>query len=246
VKRRLAKAMLALLPLVLVVPVAASAQTSDPLEGYNRFMFGVNDRLDKAVVAPVARGYQKVVPETVRAGVSNFFGNFGDAWSAINHLLQGKPTDAAEMTIRVATNTVFGIGGLFDVASELGIEKRSEDFGQTLGRWGVPAGPYFVLPALGPSTIRDAGGRPLDMAWSPTRLTDHTATRNSLTALSLTDTRASLLSAERILNDIALDRYVFVRDAYLARRKNLVYDGNPSEEPEAAEPPETPASAAPK
>jgi phospholipid-binding lipoprotein MlaA len=220
-----------------LAPLCAAAQTDardtrDPLEGYNRFMFRVNDGLDNAVVKPVAQGYQKVVPQTVRAGVSNFFGNFGDAWSAINHLLQGKATDAAEMTIRVATNTVFGIGGLFDVASELGIERRSEDFGQTLGRWGMPAGPYLVLPALGPSTIRDASARPLDMAWSPSRVINDEATRTTLTMLSFVDTRAGLLNASRILDEVALDKYVFVRDAYLSRRKSLVYDGNPPEEAE--------------
>jgi phospholipid-binding lipoprotein MlaA len=239
--------------LVLLAPLSALAQAAadnrdprDPFEGYNRFMFRVNDGLDNAIIAPVARGYQKAVPQTVRAGVSNFFGNFGDAWSAINHLLQGKPTEAAEMTIRVATNSVFGIGGLFDVASELGIERRSEDFGQTLGRWGMPAGPYFVLPALGPSTIRDTAGRPLDMAWSPSLLINDEVARGSLTALSLVDTRASLLGASKILEDVALDKYVFVRDAYLSRRKNQVYDGNPPEEAEKPEATDAPASAAPK
>lgn len=218
----------------------------DPFEGYNRFMFGVNDALDNAVIAPVARGYQKVVPPVMRAGVSNFFGNFGDAWSAINHLLQGKPTDAAEMTIRVATNSVFGIAGLFDVASELGIERRSEDFGQTLGRWGMPAGPYLMLPALGPSTIRDTAARPLDMAWSPSLVIDNEVTRGSLTALSLIDTRANLLGASKLLEGVALDKYVFLRDGYLSRRRNLVYDGNLPEDAEKPEASDAPASAAPK
>jgi phospholipid-binding lipoprotein MlaA len=225
--------------------VWAQSPTSDPLESYNRFMFKVNDGLDTAVVAPVARGYQKVVPQMVRNGVSNFFGNFGDMWSVFNHLLQGKGTDAAEMTIRVATNSVFGIGGLFDVASELGIERRSEDFGQTLGRWGLPAGPYLVLPALGPSSLRDAAGRPLDMAWSPNLAVSDQATRNALTTLSLVDTRAGLLNASRILDDIALDKYVFVRDAYMARRKNQVYDGNPPQEPQESDT-ESDKPAAPK
>ncbi len=226
-----------LLPLCVLAQSAPEGKRDprDPLEGYNRFMFGVNDRLDSAVVKPVAQGYQKIVPQVIRAGVTNFFGNFGDAWSAINHLLQGKPKDAAEMTIRVATNSVFGIGGLFDVASELGIESRYEDFGQTLGSWGVPAGPYLVLPALGPSTVRDASARPLDMAWSPTRLTNNSGTSAALTTLSLIDTRAFLLTASRILDDVALDRYVFVRDAYLSRRKSVVYDGNPPDEVEKPE-----------
>jgi phospholipid-binding lipoprotein MlaA len=226
-----------LLPLWVLAQSAPEAKRDprDPLEGYNRFMFGVKERLDSAVVKPVAQGYQKVVPQVVRAGVSNFFGNFGDAWSAINHLLQGKATDAAEMTIRVATNSVFGIGGLFDVASELGIERRYEDFGQTLGAWGVPAGPYLVLPALGPSTIRDASARPLDMAWSPTLLTNNSAASTALTTLSLIDTRAFLLNASRILDEVALDKYVFVRDAYLSRRRSLIYAGDPPEQVEKPE-----------
>jgi phospholipid-binding lipoprotein MlaA len=226
--------------------IAANRDPRDPYEGYNRLIFRLNDSLDEAVIAPVARGYQKVVPQPFRNGVSNFFGNFGDAWSAINHLLQGKPTEAAEMTIRVAANTMFGIGGLFDVASELGIERRSEDFGQTLGRWGLPAGPYLVLPALGPSTVRDAAARPLDMAWSPSQLVNDEVARGSLTALSLIDTRASLLRAGQLLDNVALDRYVFLRDAYLSRRNNLVYDGNPPEPKEMPLAPEVPASAAPK
>jgi phospholipid-binding lipoprotein MlaA len=141
------------------------------------------------------------------------------------------------MTMRVATNTLFGIGGLFDVASDLGMERQSEDFGQTLGRWGLPAGPYFVWPLFGPSTIRDTVGRPLDMAWSPTRLTEHDPTAYAITALSLVDTRANLLGASRVLDGIALDKYTFVRDAYIARRRSLVYDGNPPDLPEAPEPP---------
>lgn len=215
---------------------AQSAPKNDPLEPYNRAMFGFNEALDNAVLAPLARGYVAVVPELARTGVSNVFGNFGDVWSAFNQLLQGKGEVAATMTMRVATNTLFGIGGLFDVASDLGMERQSEDFGQTLGRWGLPAGPYFVWPVLGPSTIRDSAGRPLDMAWSPTRLTDHELTRYSISGLQLLDTRASLLGATRILDGIALDKYTFVRDAYIARRRNLVYDGDPPEEPADPEP----------
>ena len=218
-------------------PVPSAAQPkNDPLEGYNRAMFAFNDAIDSAVVAPLARGYQAVVPELARNGVTNFFANFGDGWSAVNQLLQGKGEAAATMTMRVATNTLFGIGGLFDVASDLGMERQSEDFGQTLGRWGLPAGAYFVWPLLGPSTIRDSLGRPLDMAWSTSRLIDHERTAYSLTALSLLDSRANLLGASRVLDGIALDKYTFVRDAYIARRRSLVYDGNPPELPDEAEP----------
>jgi phospholipid-binding lipoprotein MlaA len=215
----------------------------DPLEGYNRAVFEFNDALDRAVLSPLARGYQAVVPELVRQGVTNFFGNFADGWSAINQALQGKGEAAATMTMRVATNSLFGIGGVFDVASDLGMERQSEDFGQTLGRWGLPPGPYFIWPVLGPSTIRDSVGRPLDLAWSPSLAVDHGSTALSLSMLNLVDTRANLLSASKVLDGIALDRYTFVRDAYLARRRNQVYDGNPPEEPESSDEPSAPASA---
>lgn len=220
-------------------PDAAAAPeraTGDPLEPYNRAMFSFNEALDNAVLAPVARGYVRVVPELARQGVSNVFGNFGDAWSAVNQWLQGKGEAGATMTMRVATNTLFGLGGLFDVASDLGMERQSEDFGQTLGRWGLPAGPYFVWPVLGPSTIRDSFGRPLDLAWSPSSLTDHGLTRYTISGLQLVDTRAGLLGATRVLDGIALDKYTFIRDAYIARRRNLVYDGDPPEEPDEAPP----------
>lgn len=223
----------ALLAATLALAAAtASAQTvSDPLEGFNRGVQKFNDGVDEAVLKPVAEGYRQVVPSFVRSGVSNFFGNLGDAWSAVNHLLQGKPGDALDMTLRVAVNTTFGLGGLLDVAGEAGLERRSEDFGQTLGVWGLPAGPYLVLPLLGPSSLRDAAGRPLDMAATAlSRVTDDSALRSGGTVLSVVDTRASLLGASRLLDDIALDRYTFLRDAYLARRHNLVWDGNPPQE----------------
>jgi phospholipid-binding lipoprotein MlaA len=214
----------------------AHAQSADPLEPYNRAMFGFNEALDAAVMTPLARGYVNVVPELARTGVSNVFGNFGDLWSAVNQLLQGKGEAAATMTMRVATNTLFGIGGLFDVASDLGMERQSEDFGQTLGRWGLPAGPYFVWPVLGPSTIRDTVGRPLDLAWSPSSLTQHELTSYSISGLQLLDARANLLGASRIVDGIALDKYTFIRDAYIVRRRSLVYDGDPPEEPAAPDP----------
>jgi phospholipid-binding lipoprotein MlaA len=218
---------------------------SDPFEPVNRAVFGFNEAIDRAVLAPVARGYEAVVPGLVRQGVRNFFGNFGDGWSAVNQLLQGKGEAAGTMTMRVATNTLFGIGGLFDVASDLGMERQSEDFGQTLGWWGLPAGPYLVWPLLGPSTLRDSAGRPLDMAWSPSAVANDSTASVSLSLLNLVDTRASLLSASRVVDGIALDKYSFIRDAYVARRRNLVYDGNPPELPEDKEP-ATPPAAAPK
>jgi phospholipid-binding lipoprotein MlaA len=222
---------------------AAHAQSAnDPLEGWNRIVFGFNEGLDAAVLKPLATGYKAAVPELVRTGVTNVFGNFGDGWSAINQLLQAKPVAAAQMSMRVATNTLFGIGGLFDVAGDLGIERQSEDFGQTLGRWGLPAGLYVVWPLLGPSSLRDTAAMPLDMAWRPASLTHDDPTRIGLTALQLIDVRAGLLGASRIVDDIALDKYVFIRDGYLARRRSLVYDGDP---PELPEPPDE-APPAPK
>jgi phospholipid-binding lipoprotein MlaA len=219
----------------------AGAASKDPLERYNRAVFEFNDALDRTVLSPLARGYQAVVPELMRQGVTNFFGNFADGWSAINQALQGKGEAAATMTMRVVTNSFFGIGGVFDVASDLGMERQSEDFGQTLGRWGVPAGAYFVWPVLGPSTIRDSVGRPLDLAWSPSTVVEHGETALSLTLLNLVDTRANLLSASKVFDGIALDRYTFVRDAYLARRRNQVYDGDPPEEAQSSD--ESPAAA---
>jgi phospholipid-binding lipoprotein MlaA len=214
----------------------AQAQPNDPFEPVNRAIFGFNEAIDSAVLVPVAKGYQNVVPELVRSGVNNFFGNFGDGWSAINQALQGKGEAAATMTMRVATNTLFGIGGLFDVASDLGMERQSEDFGQTLGRWGLPAGPYLVWPLLGPSNARDTAGRPLDLAWSPSALVNDAGGAAGLSALNLVDTRANLLSASRVVDGIALDKYSFIRDAYMTRRRNLVYDGDPPDLPEDKEP----------
>lgn len=212
---------------------AAHAQVaSDPFERWNRGVFGFNEGLDAAVLKPVASGYKAVVPELVRTGVSNVFGNIGDGWSAINQLLQGKPVAAAQMTMRVATNTFFGIAGLFDVASDLGIERQSEDFGQTLGRWGFPAGPYMVWPLLGPSSLRDSAALPLDLSWRPATLAGDTPTKVGLSTLQLIDVRAGLLSASRIVDDIALDKYVFIRDGYLSRRRSQVYDGEPPEIPD--------------
>jgi phospholipid-binding lipoprotein MlaA len=236
------------LALALAAGAASAQSANDPFEKVNRAIFGFNDAIDGAVLTPVAKGYQAVVPELLRTGVSNFFGNFGDGWSAINNALQGKGEAAATMVMRVATNTLFGIGGIFDVASDLGMERSTEDFGQTLGRWGMPAGPYVVWPLLGPSTARDTLGRPLDLAWSHALVINDSGVNLSLSALNLIDTRASLLSASRVVDGLAFDKYTFIRDAYVARRRNLVYDGNPPELPEETEPsaPATPAPSAPK
>ena len=235
----------ALLALAVVAGAANAQSANDPFEKANRAVFGFNEALDIAVLTPVAKGYQAVVPELLRAGVTNFFGNFGDGWSAINNALQGKGEAAATMVARVATNTLFGIGGIFDVASDLGMERSTEDFGQTLGRWGMPAGPYVVWPLLGPSTARDSLARPFDLAWSPTLAINDGGVNIGLSALNLIDTRTNLLGASRVVDGLAFDKYTFIRDAFMSRRRNLVYDGNPPELPEDKERAD-PAPAAPK
>lgn len=203
----------------------------DPYEGLNRRVFAFNDKLDTEVLKPVAQAYQKLVPEMARTGVTNVLGNFGDVWSVFNHALQGKLGGTARMTLRVLTNTTFGIAGLMDPATELGLERESEDFGQTLGRWGVPSGPYVVLPLLGPSTARDTAATPVDIAGGSTFTpVDSTGASVGVSVLKVVNTRANLLGASQVLDGIALDRYSFLRDAYLARRRNQVYDGNPPDD----------------
>jgi phospholipid-binding lipoprotein MlaA len=219
---------------------------SDPWERWNRSVYAFNDAIDTAALRPVAETYVKVVPSPIRTAIGNFFGNFGDAWSAVNHVLQGKPEGAIASLARFGTNTVFGLGGLIDIAGEAGIERQSEDLGQTLGRWGVPPGPYMVLPFFGPSTVRDTVTFVPDRYVSPAALTRNTAAEWGLRAVDIVDTRATLLPATRMLGRIALDPYVFSRDAHLQRRRNQVYDGEPPEErydlePDApAQPPAAP------
>ena len=216
-------------------PSVARPNPADPLEGWNRGVQRFNDSVDEAFVQPVARSYRDLVPQPVRTGVTNFFGNLGDLWSTLNHVLQGNPEPALNMTLRVAVNTTFGLAGVLDIATEAGLDRHSEDFGQTLGRWGLPPGPYLVLPLAGPSSVRDTLGLPLDMAASAATLQGvgvAEGDRWAATALQVINLRANLLGATRLLEDVALDRYSFLRDAYLARRRNLVYDGEPPEPPE--------------
>lgn len=211
---------------------------ADPLEPFNRTMFEFNDVLDRHVLKPVATTYRDLTPSPVQRGVGNFFGNLEDAWSVVNNLLQIKPEGAANSLMRVAVNTVFGFGGLLDIASEMEIPRHTEDFGQTLGRWGVGPGPYVVLPLLGPSTLRDTAARPTDWRGDVAAQQDDMALRNSLVTLRLVDTRARLLRAGDMLEDASFDKYTFLRDAYLQRRRNAVYDGNPPEEAEDTDEPE--------
>ncbi len=216
----------------LKAPSAVPAHPADPWESWNRRVFAFNDAVDAAVLRPVAEAYVEVVPSPARQAVGNFFANFGDAWSVVNHLLQGKWEGALTSLVRVTTNSVFGLGGLIDIATEAGIDRETEDLGQTLGAWGVGSGPYVVLPLFGPSTLRDTVTWVPDRYVSPGLLVDGDAARVALTATNVIDTRAGLLQATRMLDSIALDRYSFVRDAHLQRRLNQVYDGNPPEPPE--------------
>lgn len=201
----------------------------DPWENWNRKVFAFNEGLDDHVLKPVATAYQQVVPSFARNAVHNFFCNAEDAWSTVNHLLQGKIQSGFEMMVRFNTNTVFGFGGLLDIASEAGLERQSEDFGQTLGRWGFGAGSYVVWPVLGPSSVRDSLALPLDRSASPATVLPEYVDKLGLLSVQLIDTRANLLSASRVIDDIALDKYTFVRDGYMTRRHNLIYDGNPPE-----------------
>ncbi len=203
----------------------------DPLEGYNRAMFSFNDRLDKAVLKPAAEVYSKAAPLPIRVGVGNFFGNIGDVWIGANNFLQGKPADGLSDLARVLINSTVGILGVFDIATEMGFEKHDEDLGQTLGRWGVGEGAYFVLPVLGPRTVRDAAATPVDMAADNRWIGDGEAVSLSTSALKLVHTRSTLLAADRVLNQGALDRYVYVREAYLQRRRYEVFDGRPPRDP---------------
>ena len=214
-----------------------TTEQSDPWERFNRKVFAFNDAIDAAVIKPVAEAYRDVVPRWARTGVKNVLGNLSDLYSSVNLILQLKPQPAAEMGMRVATNTVFGLFGIIDVAEELGLERRSfEDFGQTLGRWGVKTGPYLVLPLIGPSNIRDGIARLVDNQYRPARLGwRELRDRNAVTIFDALNVRLSLLGATKLLDDIALDKYIFVRDAYLARRRSLIYDG---ELPEDLAPPD--------
>jgi phospholipid-binding lipoprotein MlaA len=200
------------------------ANPRDPLEPFNRGVSQFNDAVDGAVLKPVATVYRDTTPDLIRTGVSNFFGNLRDVWSLVNATLQLKPQAAAENGLRVGVNTVLGFGGVFDIASEMGIDRTSLDFGQTLGRWGVPSGPYLVLPIFGPSSIRDAAGFGVESRGDLVSRVDHIPTRNSLLTLRAVETRANLLRATTMLEGAALDKYSFTRDIYLQRRQNQIDD----------------------
>lgn len=216
-----------LLAASLLYGCASGGNPRDPFERFNRGMYKVNDSIDRAVLKPVAKGYRAAVPLPLRGGVDNFISNLRDVPSALNSLLQGKLAEAASDSGRFLVNTSIGILGLFDVASRIGLTRHDEDFGQTMGYWGLPPGPYLVLPLLGPSSVRDAGGLVVDFVTSPSAslLNEEAHAEWSLLGIRVVSQRAALLDSERLLDEAAIDRYAFVREAFLQRRENLINDG---------------------
>lgn len=193
----------------------------DPWEPFNRKMFALNEGLDKAVTKPVAQGYEAVTPYPVRLHVSNFFNNLEDGWTVVNSALQLRPQAFLESFFRFSFNTFWGMGGFVNVADSMGLERNPQDFGKTLGRWGVPAGPYLVLPVLGASTVRDTAGLGVDVHYDLINV-DHVPSRNSLYSLKLVNKRSNLLAAGNLLEQAALDKYAFTRNAYLQKRRSEI------------------------
>ena len=230
-RARLAFRLCAATALAALAGCAAVPSQVDPLEPANRAMFEVHEVADKYVMKPVVDVYTTVVPKLVRTGVSNFFNNIEDLFSGVNALLQGKPDKAGEDFGRVLLNT-WVMFGIFDVASDLGIERGGEDFGQTFGVWGFPQGPYLFVPVFGPTTFRDGSGTIVRIAVGPVGYIPDVATRNILYGIGAVDIRAQQVEALSIADTAALDKYRFIRNAYLQRRQYLVYDGKPPPEKE--------------
>ncbi|WP_249673071.1 MlaA family lipoprotein [Pseudomonas abieticivorans] len=217
---RLAKA--CLIAGVMLSPLVAQAADEDPWEGVNRVIFRFNDTVDTYAFKPLAQGYQYITPQFVEDGIHNFFRNIGDVGNFANDVLQAKPRAAGIDVTRVIFNTTFGVLGFIDVGTRMGLQRNDEDFGQTLGKWGVGSGPYVMLPLLGPSTVRDAIAKYPDSYTQPYPYMDDMSLRNSVFGLNMVDTRASLLSAEKLING---DKYIFIRNAYLQNREFKVKDG---------------------
>lgn len=232
-----------LLTLALLQGCATGPNPRDPFEPFNRGVTRFNDGLDEAIVKPAAQAYQNVVPSPVRTGVNNFFGNLSDVWSFVNSVLQLKPQAAAESLMRVSINTVFGMYGVLDWATEMGLQRNRQDFGKTLGRWGVATGPYLVLPVLGPSTVRDTAALVVDAKGDLVMQMDNVSSRNSLYVLRAVDLRAGLLRVGEVLDQAALDKYSFTRDAYLQRRGVVLEtNGDAGERYDLPEAPPAPAN----
>lgn len=204
---------------------------SDPWEPMNRTLYSVNTTIDNVSLKPLAKGYQKVIPRLARTGVSNFMNNLVTPRSAVNNFLQGKPKHGFTELVRFVFNSTMGIGGLLDLATDAGLEAHVEDFGQTAAVWGMPSGPFVMLPLLGPHTLRDAVFRPLDLAAHPLRYYENTSVRDKLQVLRIIDLRARLLSADKFLDD-SKDPYITLRESYLQNREYQVHDGNPPEDDE--------------
>ncbi|WP_137820205.1 VacJ family lipoprotein [Pseudomonas sp. 2FG] len=205
-----------------LLPVVVQAAEEDPWEGFNRAVFSFNDTLDIYALKPLAQGYQAVTPQFLEDGIHNVFNNLGEVGNLANDLLQGKVHDAGVDTSRLIFNTTFGLLGFFDVANKMGLQRNDEDFGQTFGAWGLGSGPYLVLPLLGPSTVRDASGKIPDSFLEPYPYIDDVPARNLTRAVDVVDTRASLLSAEKLISG---DKYLFIRNAFLQNREFKVKDG---------------------
>ena len=202
-----------------------ATDSRDPFERYNRTMYSFNKGVDNLILKPTATVYADILPIFIQNMVGNFFGNIGDVWTAVNNVLQGKPREATTDAMRVIFNSTFGLAGLIDICTPAGLPKHEEDFGQTLGVWGVKSGPYVVLPVFGSSTLRDSLAKPVDLAADPVAQLNHVPARNVARALRLVDDRAALLGTSSILDGAALDPYEFTRDAYLQRRQSRITDG---------------------
>lgn len=225
-----------LIPAVLAIALtgcAANGDPRDPLEPMNRAIHGFNEGFDRMLLKPVAQAYSTVLPSFAQTGVRNFFSNLDDVTVLANDILQFKLEQGSRDFMRLAVNSTFGLFGLLDVAGEMGLQKHNEDFGQTLGRWGVGAGPYLVLPFLGPNDFRDTAGFLVDTEYTDlVRNHDDVSTRNPVLVLRVVSRRADLLDAKRAIDAAALDEYEFTRDLYLERRKSLVHDGKPPRDSE--------------
>ncbi|QYF95328.1 VacJ family lipoprotein [Massilia sp. PAMC28688] len=219
---------LAMVTLALSMTGCASMAEKDPYEKFNRSMFTFNDAVDRNALKPAATAYKTVTPGFLQIGVNNFFGNLADVWSGANNLMQGKGERGLSDFTRVIINSTFGLAGVIDWASDAGLQKHNEDFGQTLGYWGMPSGPYVMLPLLGPSTLRDTAALPIDIAADPWGYGISGEAQAAGVVLRVVDQRAVLLDATNLMEEAALDRYEFIRDGYLQQRKGRVFDGEDS------------------
>ena len=234
--KRWQKILLSACAALLLGGCAVGKDPRDPLENFNRAMFSFNDTLDQYAIKPVAEVYRDNLPSFVQTGVYNFFSNIGDVWTSINNMLQGNFSDGISDVMRIAINTGFGFGGLLDIASEAGLPRHKQDFGVTLGVWGVGSGPYVVLPLFGFSTLRDSVALPADLYGDPLLYHDPVWQRNTARALRIVDARSGLLDAGSLIEDAALDRYEFLRDGYLQRRANKIEDSRNRREEQFQQP----------